>query len=519
MALNEAEKPTDFSLYFWMSLGPLATSAAFLLAPENVLPIQKPLLLTAFAAMPLCWLWKQNGMKLLICGLLFLTLFYHYFLPQSSLLWNLSLWASMALACVSTSYAMEELGFSPTIASRVESEDNPLLMTAQNPFSRALEVEKELRSELERKGQLLQNAQRENAQLLPFQELAKKREVELKQLNVIVQQCQEEVRLLKAKMSEQGELTRRFIKQKEEEHVNVKLLQLDLEKKERLLQHTLAQLGSTRQEMQQQNVNREILLQLEKDLSLSQSSVKELNKEKFELESQQNDLRKEFAKTLQSELKAKEQLLQETVVQLGTVREELQQQRQSAGIQLQHVSQELHVLRQTVHGLHSEREIGQRDIAKQRLEIESLTTEKNLISESLQQATTKLQELDAQLEKQRSEKQTTSAKDDADIHTQYAIVERALRRSEGQYKQLRQQFEDKSLLLHQTRQRLFRIEEELQHHSLAQQEKEKYLYSEDSRYIDRHLTNIEKEFNEMVSDYQHEIEGLSSVINALVKNL
>lgn len=97
----------------------------------------------------------------------------------------------------------------------------------------------------------------------------------------------------------------------------------------------------------------------------------------------------------------------------------------------------------------------------------------------------------------------------------YNETERALRRSEGKLKQLREQFEQKAEELDETRRQLFRKEEELQ--GLQHKHAEEMSSSNDTeRKMQRHFSEMEKECDRLSSEYRKEVDALHELVAALM---
>lgn len=91
-------------------------------------------------------------------------------------------------------------------------------------------------------------------------------------------------------------------------------------------------------------------------------------------------------------------------------------------------------------------------------------------------------------------------------------TERALRRSEAMYKQLRQQFNEKSDLLDKTRKELFLTEEECSRQQIMRHEECIYKRSREIREFERHIIRMEQEYTHLKEDYEREIDTLHEII-------
>ena len=93
-----------------------------------------------------------------------------------------------------------------------------------------------------------------------------------------------------------------------------------------------------------------------------------------------------------------------------------------------------------------------------------------------------------------------------------------LRRYEGLYKQLREQFEEKSQTLDDTRRALFLAEEQLEQLKRDMLEQSVFSTSETEKKLEKHILRMERAFAKKEQLLQKEIESLQEVISGLVSS-
>lgn len=92
----------------------------------------------------------------------------------------------------------------------------------------------------------------------------------------------------------------------------------------------------------------------------------------------------------------------------------------------------------------------------------------------------------------------------------------ALRRMEGMYNQLREQFEEKCQTLDETRRELFLVQEELLRLQRDSDEQQKFGVSETDLAFGKLLKSVEKEFSEVKQEYGQETEALYGLVQHLM---
>lgn len=97
-----------------------------------------------------------------------------------------------------------------------------------------------------------------------------------------------------------------------------------------------------------------------------------------------------------------------------------------------------------------------------------------------------------------------------ELHFNYKKVE-------GKYNQLKEQFEQKSEVLNETRRQLFRAEEKFMQLKLDYDEESIYQLTESTASMEQHILNIWNESHEKIQELNQEINALQSIITSLIK--
>lgn len=93
------------------------------------------------------------------------------------------------------------------------------------------------------------------------------------------------------------------------------------------------------------------------------------------------------------------------------------------------------------------------------------------------------------------------------------------RQAQGLYLQLREQFEEKSKALDQTRTELFHTQEKLE--SMKKEFEEKYVYerSPAEKEMEKYLERVEKQYGSQLEALEVEIESLQEIISGIIKDM
>ena len=92
-----------------------------------------------------------------------------------------------------------------------------------------------------------------------------------------------------------------------------------------------------------------------------------------------------------------------------------------------------------------------------------------------------------------------------------------MRKAQGLYNQLREQFREKSEVLSQTRSDLFHIQEELLKLKMEQAEGEHYYYSGDEEALIKHIQQMEISHRHTVDELKYEIDLYMELIKSLLE--
>jgi hypothetical protein len=95
-------------------------------------------------------------------------------------------------------------------------------------------------------------------------------------------------------------------------------------------------------------------------------------------------------------------------------------------------------------------------------------------------------------------------------------LERQVRKLEGLYLQLREQFYEKSVMLDRTRQELFLTQEQRLSLEKALEEERVFDLSENEKLLQVNLESLTTEYEKIISDYQQELEEMSDLVKELL---
>jgi hypothetical protein len=95
-------------------------------------------------------------------------------------------------------------------------------------------------------------------------------------------------------------------------------------------------------------------------------------------------------------------------------------------------------------------------------------------------------------------------------------LERQIRKLEGLYLQLREQFYEKSVILDRTRQELFLTQEQRLSLEKALEEERVFDLSENEKLLQVNLESLTTEYEKIISDYQQELEEMSDLVKELL---
>lgn len=97
-----------------------------------------------------------------------------------------------------------------------------------------------------------------------------------------------------------------------------------------------------------------------------------------------------------------------------------------------------------------------------------------------------------------------------------ALQWQAVRKAEGLYGQLREQFEQKSQILDQTRYELFHAQEQLSKYLREKKENDIYRISPEENAMLKHIHHTEQYYSQMINALEKEIDGLQSLIDHMM---
>lgn len=490
----------DVKIQFWSILGPLLTMTLLCVMPLSATPIS--LYLAVLIGLPICLIWKLRGLAVATIFIAAIIL-YQLVSSNENFLWLMGLCTALNLSLAITAASHSE----------VES----LLSSTTLPTIAIDTTQQDLKSELQdTKNQLI--AEKSNSEIIQ-KDLNAANTLLAANQNTIIQAE------LKHKELEEKVLEKiQTIKKQEEIHnahadqsEQVQALEYQLQECHALLQDRLKVIEAVR------NESHNLYLRRETEITTLKSA---LNKALEDLEHQQPNPAKpdpalaELTNALylkEQKLFELHQKLEHMELECNILRNDLSAEKALCASQKAYVEQantEHKNIHQKLQELTDARE--------------TLTSEKRFLEQAIERSQSTLSEVinekDQKMGLLKTENESLSTELGAMIiernqaMTNLTDIERAWRSSEGRYKQLQEQFSDKSKLVDDTRKQLFLSEENvlrLQHiQNEFSLERSKNLAE-----LEKHLSKIESEFTSTQKQQEQEINSLYELIDSLNSKL
>lgn len=154
----------------------------------------------------------------------------------------------------------------------------------------------------------------------------------------------------------------------------------------------------------------------------------------------------------------------------------------------------------------------QNKLAQQQGEVQRLANENQKLVEELLHAKQRMNEIAKQLQIVSGEKDDLTKEHQAFIEK--LEKQREGRRLEAMYEQLKQQFQEKAMLLDRTRKELFHTQEKFL--ALQRDWEEAQLHRDDHSAFESHLTKLDNEYAAMAKQYVCEVNALQDLITTLI---
>lgn len=569
--VNVRHKNLESTVVLWAGLGPFLITLALLMSLIKGISVSVYIPLFAVACFPLCWKWRRRGLFFSIVGLALLSAITYSSIEALDPLWTAGLAAALGLGLMIMTLSFEELiavirtlqeqGMKrlnivstleldlqgerdkwlekDSVAQRqivsmtTDLEEYKILARSREKLASVLQEEyKQLEVQKEALLEDLFQTQRDNARL--SQDLEESTDAYLKEdlhaMSDALKQREEDLVSIQAALRETGELyARSEERQRLQEQVIlegkyeteklqgfVKELELTVERLspfESKFHERVNQLNALRAKVFQESLNQPSASHIE--------SVETVLNQKLEDQILKIQALEEGDQQLSSDLS---ELLEETSVTIESLEEEKQQLSSDLSELLEETSAKIESLEGENQQLNSDlRELLEGESAKNLNEQKKATD----LSEQLQDKIVKIQSLEAAL----SAAETKPLEPDLEPLTTMMLSleeklaeiqrlrdkkpkltdsERTLRNMEGLYNQLRNQFENKSQVLHETRSQLFKSEG-----ALMAFEINKALTSVEQPYLQHKLqTDLIRVENER-AQFEEEIELLYDLVDTL----
>lgn len=517
--MKSVENKLDSQVEIWAFLGPALILITFfvLLVKASVTPLTIPLF--ALVGMPLCWKWKVKGLTCSLVCLFLLVLYQDQFTPTEERLWNIGLAVSLALAFVVTALSFEEASSCLKVIQTESSTrlTNILQMDDKlQEMRRIFETEKEQLlihlanrdATIQEKETQLQAQHKLNAllqhELSHHHAHREKIENELFNNRSLLTLAQDRMEALEKTVAFDGSAGRFEVNE---------IQKLEIEELRQKLQESAQEIELTHRHVKM----------LSKDLD-SEREMKEENRKFLELAQQEQIRHRNMQQEMNDHLETahrEKHLLESSLTRLQQCLEMLRSQESEK-------DQLIESYISTIKGLQAVSEQGEGLLNLERERVEQLHSQYQIQEESYLEQLTLIEEkwLGAIQELSRLQSSTQSIeleerlKDvESLLEQERRIVEhsnREIRRLNGVYQQLRDQFDEKSRLLDDSRKELFLAQEELTLAHLIQRERELDRNAE-TIALERHLTGMEHEVLELVEDRDQEIEQLSELVTNLIQ--
>jgi hypothetical protein len=529
---NTGSSTLDLKIQFWSFLGPLFAIALLCLMPLNATP--SSLYITVLIGLPICLIWKLRGLAISTIFIATIILYQVIVSTNDNTFWLLGLCTALALSFVITATSHTEvealLSAKPTHIAPVNTNAHDLyneLQTTRNQLSTIEFQSENIKNDLNTAHLNLANKE---SLLTDFQNndiLAKMKHKELE--DKILEQNQT--------IAQQETV----LKSHSDQSDKIQNLEYQIEECNALLKDRLKVIEAVRNDSHNLYLKRETeVTTLRSALNKALEDIEKLNQEMHSNVTNKNTLKihdSEFAE-MTKKLAQKDQELAQKEQELS----ELHQKLQSINYKLELSELERNVLQNDLstekalsasqHAYVEQSKLEQKhnSIILQELNdrVETLSREKSLLEHTIERIQTSHLELNNEKDQLiallKTEKETVTTEliamtvERNQAMTNLTDIERAWRRSEGRYKQLQEQFNEKSRLVDDTRKQLFLSEENV----LRLQHLQNELSHERSKNLtelEKHLSKIELEFDTSQNHYEQEINSLYELIDSLNSKL
>lgn len=474
--MNVLNLAHERQFFLWSVIGPLLALATVLLMLFSPTPLTSLFALTLFLGLPACWYLKKNGIILAAFALTFL-IFFNTDAFAEAPLWHSGITLSVLLTLFISNQSFEEAemlvgefsGHSASIQKTIEQykSDNESLKFKYQTEQEAVQAK------LTELSQELQSVREKNQEkYTELQDTVEKAKSDAHFAKEERDQAKNEVKILR------GELEAQAIK---EEHVLQELL--DKRKEVFQLREQLQELQDDLKNRPVEIVSAQDEVELRHLHDLVNKKEQDLFNMQFRLDSALEDIRKQEIELVK--FQDNESVQKKMQLEMSDKIDALKREKELLEItasKLQHETQQILILKQ---------------------EIERLEN-------SLQSA---LQELE---NARAAEAQEAAAKPVEESSGQNWALENSLRRrAEGMYLQLKEQFNEKSLILDDTRRELFHTQENLLRLQRSLREVEQFGPHPQVHSLTQYILKMQNYFERREKNYQSEIDTLHEIITRI----
>lgn len=507
---------------------------------------------TALIGIPLCGKWKMRGLAVSLSFLILFVLYHYSEFSFTERLWHVGLASSLSLALLVVALSFEEIEMLMGSKRQELQSVHQVLLQRENHLKSCQEEWKNDYNALESKKLALEQTDQERENLLQMhqktieimrselasayqkqehftEELFIKRN-EMKTIQVSLTEAQDQIAMLLlaqdadenkkeiSQLSEKLELREKVIVnlhaqlQESSEEISRTVKQLEIcsrdlahEKEVSLMNQTLSE-QTLKEHMIQQKMVHEM-----------QDSLDTLGREKELLEAtlsklqQENELLHEQDGHHLKLIQTHETLIDFLKTTLKEQEERLQHEKEkSANAYAQLAEKEQHLLQQ-MSEINAQWTLAQLQLEEWQRKV----SDSNESKETLEIANCKISTLGEEKDALQNQLQQLAV-DQMTLTANLTEATQAWRKHEGMYRQLHNQFQDKSAMLDATRRQLFHAEEKLLCVQLEHNEACIYQRSAEDRAMERHIIRMEKEYAALYCNYQQEVDALHTLVGHLL---
>lgn len=568
--VNISERKVEHQVYFWSILGPcLILLSLVVLLFKSSSHWYFPL--SAIVAIPICLKWKMKGLAATMAIFFsFAVLFYQHFNLEERY-WYVGMAMAMAFSLIILVLALDEISF---LIQRLQSESQSRL----DNFSRLSEQIKTTEAEwLKEKEHLNSRAHVLSAELVQAQDERKlaQKLVNLTQEELVALRDQhthllqdlferkQHIAQLKEQIEEteatvqglvNGEMERQLqtaLERVEQSEKHIESLKQEKEallhaqkqiedRAERIAKELEQALMREHQEQQQVRTLEQDKMHCYQQRQQQEETIKALEEEKRQLNVILNEFKQDYqqmeglAAHYQAELEQQKQVATQFENQLEEQRQNcdtLKEQREKADHLVKQHQQNIEQLSQQLVQAQQQRVLIDQELVQLKIEVnekearlkewqdrsqdqQAEAADKAVYEKELEQL-----KVDLLAKQQQVDDLQKSLEKMQDQASRLPYAPGNNRRIEGMYIQLKEQFQEKSSVLDETRRDLFYAQEEIEKIRKEQEETSIFQFSEGEKLWQNYVQQLQKETEETLQEQQQEIQDLYILVQDLLKQI